>query len=278
MYDPARTRSFYDTYAGYEWERLESAYGRLQAIVHTDFIEQYVRAGQPVLDVGCGPGRFSIAMAKLGARVTLVDISRRQLELARERLTEAGLLGQLDALMDGDVSHLGMLPDAHFDVVVCYGGALSYVGERRDEAASELMRVTRRGGVLLVSVMSLYGTATNVVRRPTLPILQEPEGWYLWQVVSSGDLPPFPSRVPGLQHPAMHLYTAVELRDLFAQCDVLAVAGSNVTAYEGSPAIEQIASDPAAWETVVRLERELCRAPGLVDTGSHIILAARRLG
>jgi ubiquinone/menaquinone biosynthesis C-methylase UbiE len=231
-----------------------------------------------VLDVGCGPGRFSIVMARLGARVTLVDISRGQLQLARERIGEAGLLGQVDALMDGDVSHLGMLPDGRFDVVVCYGGALSYAGDRRHEAAAELVRVTRPGGVLLVSVMSRYGAATNVVRRPTLPILQDPEGWHLWQATSTGELPPFPSRVPGLLHPAMHLYTAAELHDLFSPCDVLDVAGSNVTAYEGSPAIEEIAADPAAWETVVRLERELCRAPGLVDAGSHIILAARKPG
>jgi hypothetical protein len=35
------------------------------------------------------------------------------------------------------------------------------------------------------------------------------------------------------------------------------------------------AYDTFEWE---RLERELCRAPGLVDTGSHIILAARKAG
>jgi ubiquinone/menaquinone biosynthesis C-methylase UbiE len=276
MPDASYVREFYNAYADLEWARLESAYGRLQAIIHTDFIDEYVHAGDTVLDVGCGPGRFSMLMAQQGARVTLVDISRRQLELARERLRGAALLERVDGVIEGSVSHLGMLPDGSFDVVVCYGGALSYAGEQRSIAAGELLRVTRPGGILLVSVMSRYGAAVNNVRRSIMPILQDPDGWHLWTVITSGDLPPFPSRIPGMKHPAMHLYTAEELQKLFGPCDILVLAGSNVSTYEGSEAFEELARDTQAWETVVELERRLCRNTGLVDTGSHIILAARK--
>jgi SAM-dependent methyltransferase len=169
-----------------------------------------------------------------------------------------------------------MLRDGYFDVVLCYGGALSYAAEQRSIAADELMRLTRPGGILLVSVMSRYGAAVNNVRRSIIPILQDAEGWHLWTVVTSGDLPPFPSRILGMQHPAMHLYTAEELRHLFAPCEVLSVAGSNVSTYEGSQSFEEVVADERAWETAVELERRLCRQPGLVDSGSHIILAARK--
>ena len=81
-----------------------------------------------------------------------------------------------------------------------------------------------------------------------------------------------------MRHPPMHLFTSEELRDLLPGCDVLEVAGSNVTAYEGSTAIEEVSDDPQTWETAVRLERELNSRPGLVDTGSHIIMTARRTG
>ena len=36
------------------------------------------------------------------------------------------------------------------------------------------------------------------------------------------------------------------------------------------------AADPESGASVVELERKLCRQPGLVDTGSHIIIAARK--
>lgn len=277
MYEAEKTQRFYDAYAGLEWSRLEAtAYGRLQAIIHTDVIERYVRRGDRVLDVGCGPGRFAVEIARLGGRTTLVDISGRQLALARETMRSANVLESVDGFVQADVARLAILPSASFDVVVCFGGALSYVCEERQVAADELARVTRPGGTLLVSVMSRYGAAANIVRRPFAGILKEPERWHLWDIVRTGDLPPFPSQLADLLHPAMHMYTAAELAALFGQCDILELAGSNVSTYEGAPQFEELAADDDAWAAAVRLERELCRAPGLVESGSHMIIAARK--
>ena len=47
--------------------------------------------GMAVLDVGCGTGASSLAMAQGGAKVTGVDISKPMLGLARERAAKAGL-------------------------------------------------------------------------------------------------------------------------------------------------------------------------------------------
>lgn len=277
MYDAGKTQEFYDAYAGFEWARLgETAYGRLQAIIHADVLERHVQSGDRVLDVGCGPGRFSMTMARQGATPTLLDISRGQLQIAGEKLAEADLTRQTDGLVQADVSKLPVGPDQQFDVVVAFGGALSYVCEQRRAAALELMRVTRPGGILLVSVMSRLGTVQNIVRRPALPVLKDPDAWHLWSVLRDGALPPFPSRIEGMQHPAMHLFTAAELQETFAGCDILEMAGSNVSTYEGSTTFEELAEDEAVWNTAVELERELCRESGLVDTGSHIIMAARK--
>ena len=274
-YDADYTRLFYDAYGNIEWDRLEAtAYGRLKAVIHTDFIQRYVESGQRVLDAGCGPGRFTIAAAEQGARVTALDISDGQLQLAEERIREAGALEMVDGFIPGDITDLSVFPDGRFDAVICYGGALSYVCERRHEAASELVRVVRPGGIILISVMSRYGASANLVHRANMPILRDSEGWDVWGVVESGDLPGFPSVQVNMQHPPMHMFTSEELRDFLPGCDVLELAGSNVTAYEGSAAIEEVSDDPQAWETAVRLERELSRRPGLVDSGSHIIMVA----
>ena len=208
--------------------------------------------------------------------MTVPDISERQLELAEERVGDAKVLDRVDGFVRADISDLSMFPDDHFDVVVCYGGALSYVRNQRNKAASELARVARPGGVLLISVMSRLGTICNLVRRATMTVLRDPDEWHVRHVCETEDKPRFPSAAVNMQHPPMHMYTSGELRSLLPGCTVLKFAGSNVTILEGSAALSEVATDAKAWETAVSLERGMNTEPGLVDTGSHIILVARQ--
>lgn len=223
-----------------------------------------------MLDAGSGPGRFSIEMARLGAQVTVLDISSGQLGLARQKIDEAGQTACVERYVKADIADLSSFPDASFDTVVCFGGALSYVCDRRHQAAAELVRITRRGGGVV-----------NWTRGPMLYLLKEPDKAHggepaLLPVVETGDLPGFPSRRTGLQHAAMHLYMAEELQNLFAACEAMEVAGSNVTVFESSPTAQQIAEDPQAWATLIELKRKMNADPGLVNSGTHIILAMRR--
>jgi ubiquinone/menaquinone biosynthesis C-methylase UbiE len=235
-----------------------------------------------VLDAGSGPGRFGILLAQLGARVTVLDISPQQLALARQKLTEAGALDRVEQFVEADITDLSRFPSNHFDAVICLGGALSYVCERRQQAADELMRVAKPGGTIIVSVMSILGTVLGVVRSPELPYLKEPNKRDLdmpgmasfWEIFETGDLPGFPSKA-GLAHAAMHLYTAKELEELFRRFEILQVAGCCVTLSEYLKTPEEITEEPA-WSTVVELERRVNTDPGLVNTGSHIIMAARK--
>lgn len=256
-------------------------YGRLQAIIHNDFILKYLKSGDRVLDAGSGPGRFSISVARAGGNVTVVDISDKQLEIAKQKIAEAGLLDRIEKFIEGDILDLSMFPDGHFNMVMCFGGALSYVYEKRQKAAAELMRVTRRGGMILVSVMSRLGAILGVARQPDIPTLQDPDKSEpgrpaLWGVWETGDLPGFPSRRANMMHASMHLFKAEELTSLFKECEILEIAGSNVAIREYSPVNEQVAASPTAWATLVELERKLNHEPGLVNCGSHIIMAVKK--
>ena len=282
MYDPKYTKIFYNAFGGLEWSRLEAtAYGRLQAIIHGDLILRYIKAGDRVLDAGSGPGRFSITAARAGGKVTVLDISDKQLEIAREKITTAGQFKMIERFVEGDICDLSLFSDGYFDMVICFGGALSYVCEKRQKAARELMRVTRCGGIILASVMSLPGTMQGVARMvdiptPENPYKSEPGRAALWSVLETGDLPGFFSPRVKMMHAPMHLFTAAELQSLFDGCEVLETAGSNVTIEEFSPAGDKIAANPAAFSTLVELERKLNHDPGLVNCGSHIIIAVRK--
>src|SRR6266540_4073174 len=141
FWDPERAASFYDEYGEREWTRFED--GRTPAPsldVHLEHLRRYVRAGDRVLDVGAGPGRFTIELARRGADVVVADISPGQLELNKERVAAAGLEERVVERSVADVLDLSHWEDGSFDATVCFGGPLSYVVDRAEEGVEELVR------------------------------------------------------------------------------------------------------------------------------------------
>ena len=73
-------------------------------------------AGKEALDIGCGGGILSEAMARLGAKVTGIDLSEKPLKVAQLHLLESGMAVhyELSSAEDHAKSHAGK-----FDVVTC---------------------------------------------------------------------------------------------------------------------------------------------------------------
>jgi ubiquinone/menaquinone biosynthesis C-methylase UbiE len=146
-YDSARVAAFFDDYGEREWARF--ADGRntpTSLVVHTDYLRRFVGSGDKVLDIGAGPGRFTLELARIGARVVVADVSAVQLELNKATLIEAGLASSVTDWIQADILDLHVIPDGQFDAVVCYGGPLSYVLDRADEAVEGLLRILRPAG------------------------------------------------------------------------------------------------------------------------------------
>src|SRR4029450_4715191 len=81
-HDPGYASEFFDSYGEREWDRHEISWaGRPGYPIHCRYLREFVRPGDVVLDAGAGPGRFTIELARLGARVCVGDISQVQLRL-----------------------------------------------------------------------------------------------------------------------------------------------------------------------------------------------------
>lgn len=104
-----------------------------------------IRAGQRVLDVGCGTGVVAITAARLGAHVTGLDLTPELLERARENSDVAGV--EID-WREGDVENMPF-SDAAFDVVLSQYGHM--FAPRPDVAVAEMLRVLKSGGTIAFS-------------------------------------------------------------------------------------------------------------------------------
>lgn len=253
-WDPARTAEYFDELGEGEWTRFED--GRTPGLglgVHIQMLEGYVRAGDRVLDAGAGPGRFTLELLRLGAHVTALDISPGQLELLRARVPD------VEAVV-GDITDLSRFPDDSFDVTVCFGGPLSYVLERADEAVAELARVTRPGGHVLVSVMGLGGTAIHFASAIVELTRRDGPAKSL-EIVRTGFLP----EEEGYGHLALRMYVWEELEALLApHGEVIDGAAAGVL-----PHLE--VEEPEIRAVLAELEQRLAHDPGSRSCGEHII-------
>jgi ubiquinone/menaquinone biosynthesis C-methylase UbiE len=277
-YDAEATRAYFDALGDREWDRLENTLqGRVKHAVHRRLLETHIRPGMRVLDVGSGPGRFAIDLARLGARVTLVDLSQVQLDLARARLSEHGVIDSVDVFVQLDVLDLTSLAESSFDAVVCFGGAISYTMRRYDDALRQLARVTRHGGPVLVSVMSLYGALHLIGPLDAAAVLETAEQHLDWVAVLAGDDIVF--TVPSSRefHRPLALFTSQGLRGAMtgAGLDVEMIATSDPVLPEYL-AVPRISESERASAAMMELELALFDKPGLADAGAHLLGVARK--
>jgi SAM-dependent methyltransferase len=103
------------------------------------------------LDAGCGGGRNSIAMARLGAKEVIgIDVSEEGLKDAKRRAQ-----GMLNVRFE-QASILNIpFPDQTFDMVWCAGVLMITADEER--ALDELTRVMKKGGYLYLLVYATGG-------------------------------------------------------------------------------------------------------------------------
>lgn len=270
-YDAKWVEHFYDEYGQKEWERLtKDPTNEVKLHVHRHYLEKYVQDGHSVLEIGPGPGRFTQIMAQLGARIVLVDISSGQLELNRQKAAELGFEHAVEKRLKLDMCDMRILDNEAFDVVVCYGGPLSYVFEKREKAVGEILRVLRPGGVALVSVMSLWG----VVHEFLSGVLALPSEINR-SIVHTGDL--CLENFPENTHHC-HMFNAGELRTLLESCGavVLEMSASNCLSAARGDRLTETRQDAAKWEQLLEMELEACREPGCVDMGTHMIAVIRK--
>jgi SAM-dependent methyltransferase len=124
-----------------------------------------LRPDHRVLDVCCGSGRHALPLARLGCRVTGVDVSSEAIAFGRRRAEADGLAVDLRV---GDVRALPA--DVRADAAICMGNAFGYLDHDGTQAfLADLAGLVVPGGVLVID----YGFAAESLL-PGLTLDEEP--------------------------------------------------------------------------------------------------------
>jgi len=115
-----------------------------------------MREGERALDVCCGTGDISKALADAGGSVVGLDFSGPMLSVARERFGNAHENGRNLSFCRGDAEAIPF-PDSSFDVVTIAYGLRNLTDW--EHGLEEMWRVLRPGGRLLVMDFGKPGNA-----------------------------------------------------------------------------------------------------------------------
>lgn len=146
-------KSFYDGETEKEWGRLLRHSAEFE--ITRRFMDRYVKAGDSVLDVGGGPGRYSVYLAGKGCKVTLLDLSPGNVATALVKANEAGV--EITAVQ-GDARYAAAAVTGAFDHVLVMGPMYHLIEEAdRKLAMAACLKLLKPGGLVFASYISIGG-------------------------------------------------------------------------------------------------------------------------
>jgi ubiquinone/menaquinone biosynthesis C-methylase UbiE len=262
---------FYDRYAQDEWERLKVARMEFGVMLHA-LAEYLPHPPSSVLDVGGGPGRYAIALAQQGYEVTLVDLSRQNLELARRKAQtyEVALAGYIH----GNVLNLTHFPKEHFDAMLLLGPLYHLLTrEERQKALCEALRVLKPGGLIAASFINRYVLIRAIARDQPMRLIEEREA--LEAFLAEGILYGRPN---GSFREFTDAYFALphEIRPLLEESgfETLTVLSCQGVIHLIEDRIHQLTGEH--WQAWVEMNYRLGKDPSVHGAAGHLLYIGRK--
>jgi cyclopropane-fatty-acyl-phospholipid synthase len=163
-----------------------------------------LRAGQHLLDIGCGWGALVIYAAKnFGVRVEGITLSQLQADWAKARIDEVGLADKANVKVR-DYREIGANGSETYDAIASVGMAEHVGRERLPEYFKVVHRALKPGGVFLNQAIS-----EGIVPRP-----DNRNGSFIEQYVfPDGDIPPLPIMLNAAESAGFEIRDLENLRE-----------------------------------------------------------------
>jgi len=157
-----------------EFARQADTFSASGAITDVELTQRFITAlGEAargyVLDVACGPGILSAAIAKAAREVVAFDLTPEMLKKAAQRCGEAGV-GNV-SFREGNAAELPFA-NSTFDAAVTRLSVHHF--QRPDRVMSEIFRVLRPGGRLVVADVVTSEQPAEAELQNAIEVLRDP--------------------------------------------------------------------------------------------------------
>ena len=136
-------------YGSYDEDhRLCSRHGMVEYLTTMRYIEQYLRPGMRILEIGAATGRYSHHFARQGYRVDAVELIAHNIEIFQQNTQP----GESITITQGNATNLDTFPANTYDITLLLGPMYHlFTEEEKLQALSEAIRVSKPGGVIFTA-------------------------------------------------------------------------------------------------------------------------------
>ncbi|MCA9934894.1 MAG: methyltransferase domain-containing protein [Ardenticatenaceae bacterium] len=258
----------YDSDPQREWERLDRH--RTEFAVTWRALQAYLPLPPTaVADIGGGPGRYAIALAQAGYRVTLLDLSRGNLALAQKKAQAAGVT--LAGALHGNALQLP-LPPISFDAALLFGPLYHLLDlAERETAVAQTHTILKPVGLIFAAFITRFAPFRDMAAK----------GYGDWiinhaeraaMILQTGQNP----ALPGNSFPNSYFAHPDEVRPLLESqgFETLAVIGCEGVVAGHEQHINGLQGE--LWEEWVSLNYRLGQDPALHGAADHLLYVGRK--
>lgn len=126
-----------------EEKRLDSKHNKIEYITALKYINEYIKPGNKIIDIGAGTGRYSKYFKDNGYDVTAVELVKHNLKQIEEKNIKCIL---------GNAIDLNMIKDNTYDITLLFGPMYHLISmDDKVKALNEAKRITKKNGYIFIS-------------------------------------------------------------------------------------------------------------------------------
>jgi ubiquinone/menaquinone biosynthesis C-methylase UbiE len=144
-----------------EWDRLERH--KIEFDITKRYLDEYITGDNlEIFDIGGGPGRYAMYLAEKGHKVSLLDLSKINIEVAKERSLAKGI--KLENYIHGNALELDEYGQK-YDVILLMGPLYHLVDEEDRRTCIEgALNLLKPNGIIVASFISNYAPIQNYLK------------------------------------------------------------------------------------------------------------------
>ena len=256
-----KVEKHYDRSAELEWNRLIKHRTEF-AVTMKGLLDHLPSPPADLLDVGSGPGRYSIELAKNGYLISLVDLSQASLDLAKEKASEAGI--EFTAEIQLDATNLSGISDESFDGVLLLGPLYHLISEdQRKQAVLETKRVLKPGKLIFATFITRFAPFRNSACEQPEWVIKNND--YAYELLDSG------KHTEGKRFPNAYFAHPYEIQPFMEDCGFETITIIGVEGIVAGHEDEVNKLQGSEWDNWVDLNYKLGQDTSLYGASDHML-------